>query len=301
MAKQERVKIMKHKDEKRNTLFWGWALIGPTFIGLLILNIIPVIQSLVYSFHNVSTFGENTFVGLSNYMRMLNDALFWQSLGNTFLYTIVQVPITIGISLVLAALLNTKIKGLTIYRAIYFMPMIAAPAAVAVVWRWLLNSEYGLVNQILGANIQWLSDPNIVIWSVIIVGIWSNIGYSMILLLAGLQEIPKLYYEAAEVDGASKVYQFFHITVPLLTPQIFFVAVTSVIQALQVFDIIYIMFDDINPSFTQVQTVVVRFFHESFVLNDKGYGSAIIMALVIIIMILTAIQWKLQDKWVTYD
>ncbi|WP_423188997.1 carbohydrate ABC transporter permease [Alkalibacterium sp. f15] len=293
-------------NKKKNMMFWGWLFITPTLIGLLVLNIFPVFQTVYLSFHNVSTFGQSTFIGLDNYIEMFNDTIFWKSLSNTLLYAGIQVPITIVLSIFAAVLLNSKIKGLSVYRTLYFLPMIAAPAAVAMVWRWLFNSQYGLINIVIGslgfdANIQWLSDPNLVLWAVIIVGVWSNIGYNMILLLAGLQEISKDYYEAATMDGASKVRQFFQITLPLLTPQLFFVLVTSIISALQVFDVIFVMFDLTNPALASVQSLVYVFFHESYVLNDKGYGSAIIIVLVIIIMIITAIQLVGQKKWVNYD
>ena len=300
------VKKESSKRHKNKNFLWGWILIAPTAIGLLVLNIIPVFQTLLMSFQNVSTFGTSTFVALENYLRLFSDAEFWQSLRNTVIYTGIQVPLTIVLSVIAAVLVNTKIRGVEIYRVIYFLPMIAAPAAVAMVWRWLYNSEFGLINVLLkyvgiSANVQWLSNPDVVLWSVIIVGIWSNIGYNMILLLAGLQEIPQEYYEAATVDGAGKFRQFFQITIPLLTPQLFFVVVTSVISALQIFDVIFIMFDVTNPSLNKAQSLVYMFFNESFVLNDKGYGSAVVMVLVVIIMIVTAIQLIAQKKWVTYD
>lgn len=293
-------------NNKRNMMFWGWILIAPTLIGLLVLNIFPVIQTVYLSFHSVSTFGQSTFIGLDNYIAMFSDADFWQSLSNTLLYAGIQVPVTVVLSTLAAVLLNTKIKGLSVYRTLYFLPMIAAPAAVAMVWRWLFNSQYGLINLMIeslgfNANIQWLSDPDLVLWAVIIVGIWSSVGYNMILLLAGLQEISKDYYEAATMDGASKLRQFFQITLPLLTPQLFFVLVTSIISALQVFDVIFVMFDVTNPSLSSVQSLVYVFFHESYVLNDKGYGSAIIIILVLIIMVITLIQLLGQKKWVNYD
>ena len=150
-------------------------------------------------------------------------------------------------------------------------------------------------------NILWITDPEVAIWSIIIVGIWTNVGYNMILLLAGLKEIPKEYYEAAVVDGAGPLKQFFSITLPLLSPQLFFVSVTSVIGALQMFDIIFMMFDRTNLALKSTQSLVYMFFNESFVLNDKGYGSAIAISLVLIIMAITGIQLLAQKKWVTYD
>jgi len=292
-------------NEKRKTTLWGWALIAPTAVGLIVLNIIPVIQTFIMSFQSVSTFGESTWIGLENYIRMMGDPEFWQSLSNTVVYGLVQVPITVVLSVIAAVLVNQKIKGVEVYRTIYFLPMIAAPAAVAMVWRWMYNSDYGLINTILeflgfSGNIQWLYDPNVVIWSLIIVGIWSNIGYNMILLLGGLQEIPKDYYEAADLDGAGPVQKLFNITLPLLTPQLFFVLVTSIISAFQVFDLIFVMFDVTNPALVNVQSLVYKFYNETFVLNDQGYGAAIIIVLVILIMIVTVIQWIGQKKWVNY-
>lgn len=304
--KEKVVTSVTAKQRKRRITMWGWLLIAPTFIGLMVLNVIPLIESLVMSFQEVSTFGTSHFVGLDNYRQMFSDPEFWRSLGNTMFYTLTQVPVTIVLSLIFAVFMNTKVKAVGLYRTIFFLPMIAAPAAVAMVWRWLFNSEYGLINAILGKlgldnTIQWITDPDIAIWSIIIVGIWSAVGYNMILLLAGLQEIPKEYYEAAVVDGAGSFRQLFSITLPLLSPQLFFVSVTSVISALQVFDIIFMMFDRTNTALKSTQSLVYMFFNESFVLNDKGYGSAVVISLVVIIMILTAFQLIAQKKWVNYD
>ncbi|HIZ71330.1 MAG TPA: sugar ABC transporter permease [Candidatus Atopostipes pullistercoris] len=287
-------------------MFWGWALIAPTLIGLLVLNIIPMIQTLVMSFQNVSTFGESTWVHFDNYIRMIGDPKVWQSLKNTLLYGLVQVPITVILSTIAAVLVNQKIKGVQVYRVIYFLPMIAAPAAVAMVWRWMYNSEYGLINTFLkflgfSGNIEWLYNPNVVLWSLIIVGIWSSVGYNMILLLSGLQEIPTTYYEAADLDGAGPIRQFFSITLPLLTPQLFFVLVTSIISAFQVFDLIYVMFDDTNIALSHVESLAYLFYDHTFVLDDKGYGAAIVIVLVILIMMVTVIQLVGQKKWVNYD
>lgn len=309
MSKQSIIKDHKdsiRKREQRNMTFWGWALIAPTAAGLLILNIIPVIQTFIMSFQSVSTFGTSTWIGLENYTRMLGDPEFWQSLSNTLIYGAIQVPVTIVLSVLAAVLVNQKIKGVEVYRTIYFLPMIAAPAAVAMVWRWMYNSEYGLINIFLkfigfSGNIEWLYNPNIVIWSLIIVGIWSSVGYNMILLLAGLQEIPKDYYEAADLDGAGPIQKFFSITLPLLTPQLFFVLVTTIINAFQVFDLIFVMFDVTNPALNSVQSLVYKFYNETFVLNDRGYGAAIVIVLVILIMIVTVFQLIAQKKWVNYD
>ena len=180
--------------------------------------------------------------------------------------------------------------GRTIYRAIFFLPMVVAPAAVAMVWRWLYNSQFGLLNHILGTKIEWISNPKIAWSSVAIIGVWSIIGYNMVLFLAGLQEIPKDYYEAADIDGASGVRAFFKITLPLLSPTVFFVLVTRVIGALQVFDLVYMVMDISN-----------LFYQYSFQNGNKGYGSAIVVLLLAVIMVLTVFQMIGQKKWVHYN
>ncbi|MBE6072664.1 MAG: sugar ABC transporter permease [Clostridium butyricum] len=299
-------KVSKRKINKKKLNEWGWAyfMVAPTVIGLLILNIIPVIDTLILSFQRAGSFGKNTWIGLENYQKLFTDTEVIQAMMNTFKYSIIVVPFTVIISLVVAVLLNQKIKGVSFYRTIYFLPMVAAPAAIAMVWRWLYNSEYGLINYLIslvgikGPN--WLTDPNLTIISIAIVGIWSSVGYNMVLLLAGLQEIPKDYYEAASIDGASPLKKFFNITLPLVSPTMFFVVVTSIISAFQVFDTIFMMIDRNSPVVTDTQSLVYLFYKHSFVLNDKGYGSAIVMLLLFIIMLVTAVQLYGQKKWVNY-
>ena len=179
--------------------------------------------------------------------------------------------------------------------------MVAAPAAIAMVWRWLFNSEFGLLNHIFHAKINWISDPRIAVFSIAVIGIWSIIGYNMVLFLSGLQEIPKDYYEAASIDGATGIKQFFHVTVPLLSPTIFFVMVTRVIGAMQVFDLIFMVMDRNNPALNKTQSLVYLFYQNSFVQNNKGYGSTIVVLLLVVIMLLTIFQNIAQKKWVHYN
>ncbi len=280
-------------------------MIAPTIIGLIILNIIPIFQTLYLSFFKSGAFGKgNIFVGLDNYKRLIADEQVWCAVRNTLVYTCLVVPITVVIALLLAVALNGKLKGKGIYRTIYFIPMVAAPAAVTMVWKWLYNSNYGLINHILKAlglgEVNWIDDPNVAMISIVIIGIWSTVGYSMVLLLAGLQEIPRDYYEASNIDGASPVRQFLSITIPLVSPTLFFVLVTSIITAMQVFDVIYMMIDVTSPSYNSTVSLVYLFYNNSFKYSDKGYGSAIVMLLLVIIMIITVIQTKLQKKWVNY-
>lgn len=301
------VRILKKKIAKRtwNEWCWAWIMIAPTIIGLIILNIIPIFQTLYLSFFKSGAFGKgNIFVGLDNYKRLLADEQVWCAVRNTLVYTCLVVPITVIIALLLAVALNGKLKGKGIYRTIYFIPMVAAPAAVTMVWKWLYNSKYGLINHILESigldGVNWIDDPKVAMLSIVIIGIWSTVGYSMVLLLAGLQEIPRDYYEASNIDGASPLRQFLSITIPLVSPTLFFVLVTSIITAMQVFDVIYMMIDVTSPSYNSTVSLVYLFYNNSFKYSDKGYGSAIVMLLLLIIMIITVIQTKLQKKWVNY-
>lgn len=303
-----KVKKAKKKmtNRERSEFLWGWLFILPTMAGLMILNIIPIFQTIYQSFFKTGSFGRgNIFVGLGNYKRLFVDTAVWQALLNTLKYAIVEVPFSIIIAIVLAVMLNQKMRGRFVYRMIYFMPMVCAPAAVAMVWKWLYNSEFGLLNHLLEAiglpKVNWVSDPKIAFISLAIVGIWSVIGYNMVLFLAGLQEIPKDYYEAAEIDGANAVTQFFKITLPLISPTMFFVVITRVIASLQVFDSIFMMIGKNNPALPKTQSLVYLFYRYAFVENNKGYGSAIIVLLLCIIMLITVFQMKAQEKWVHYN
>lgn len=293
---------VKGTARARSENIWGWLFVLPTMIGLIVLNIYPIFDTIKQSFFKTGDFGiGDKFVGFDNYIDMLSDSETWDALIATFKYAIVEVPFSIAISLVLAVLLNRKMRGRSAYRTIFFLPMVCAPAAVAMVWRWLFNSEFGLLNHIFGTKIQWVSDPKLAIFSIAVIGIWSIIGYNMVLFIAGLQEVPHDYYEAASIDGATGVRQFFSITIPLISPTIFFVCVTRVIGALQVFDLIYMVMDTGNPALQKTQTLVYLFYDASFVERNMGYGSTIVVFLLVIIMLLTVFQMIAQKKWVYYS
>lgn len=289
-------------SRSRNEFFWGWLFILPTMLGLVVLNIIPIIQTIWQSFFKTGDFGRgNVFIGISNYTRLFADGQVWQSLFNTFKYAIVEVPFSIAIALVLAVLLNRKMKGRSIYRTIIFLPMVAAPAAIAMVWRWLYNSDFGLINNLFHTKVNWVSDPKIAVFSIAIVGIWSIIGYNMVLFLSGLQEVPRDYYEAAEIDGATGIKSFFHITIPLISPTIFFVLVTRVIGAMQVFDLIFMVMSKSNPALEKTQSLVYLFYRYSFTEKNLGYGATIVVLLLAVIMVITVFQMIAQKKWVHYN
>lgn len=284
---------------------WAYGFIAPSLILICVLNLWPILQTFYFSLNEVRGFQSPVFVGLSNYMTLFGDEEFWKSLMNTCIYTVVTVPVGVILSLITAVFLNASIKGKSFFRVLYFLPVISAPAAVAMVWRWLYNSDFGLINYILSVlHIQgpnWIADSRVVLGSVMIVGIWSLVGYNMVILLAGLQDIPGSYYEAAQIDGADSLKQFLHITVPLVSPTLFFVVLTTMISSLQVFDHIYMMLDSTNPALKSGESIVYLFYKYTFANNNKGYGSAIATVLLFLVMLLTVIQMKVQKKWVHYQ
>lgn len=293
------------KTRKRSDYLWAYLMIAPTMLGLFIFYLWPIIQTFYYSFTEWGAFGQYEWTGLDNYKRMLGDLNLLQSFKNTGIYIIFTVPVGIFLSIIVAVLLNQKIKGKSIYRTLYFLPVITMPAAIAMVWKWIYNADYGLLNYSLSLvgikGPHWVSDPNIALYSIIVVAIWSGIGYNMVIFLSGLQGIPKMYYEAAEIDGAGPFRVFFKITLPLLSPVIFFVSIMSLIGAFQVFDLIFMMIGKGSTAVESTQSIVYLFYQHAFVLNEKGYAAAIAVLLLIVILIITAIQMVLQKKWVHYE
>jgi multiple sugar transport system permease protein len=286
----------------KNEAIWAWAFVTPTILGLIILNFYPVINTVYQSFCKTGDFGKgNKFVGIANYQTVLGASETWGSLINTIKYAIIEVPFGVVIALVLAVFLNKKLKGTSVYRTIFFLPMVCAPAAVAMVWKWLYNQQFGLFNNILHTNIAWISDPKIAWISVGIIGVWSIIGYNMVLFISGLQEIPGDYYEAAEIDGATGIRQFFDVTIPLLSPTTFFIVQTRVIGALTIFDLMFMVMDKTNVALKSVQSMVYLFYTYAFTNGNKGYGAALVMVLVVFIMIVTVIMQKAEKKFVFYN
>ena len=280
---------------------WGYILIAPTIIGLLVLNVYPFIETLILSFSTTHPFGIYEITGVGNYVEMFQSPEFWKATWNSIYFCILTVPVGIFLALVTAVLLNAKIAGKTAFRAIYFLPMVVAPAAVAMVWKWIFNSDYGILNQILGVKINWITDPHIVLISCAVVAIWSAIGYDAVLLLSGIQNISKSYYEAAGLGGASKVQQFFFITLPMVSPTLFVVLIMRLMSSLKVYDLIYMMVDQTNPALTSAQSLMYLFYRESFIAGNRGYASAIVIWTVLLIGIVTAIQFWGQKKWVNYE
>lgn len=294
--------MKKMSVAKKREMVWAWAFILPTILGLVILNFYPVINTVYQSFCKTGDFGRgNTFVGLENYKAVVTSSETWQSLWNTIKYAIIEVPLGVIIAMLLAVLMQNKIKGKTFFRTIFFLPMVCAPAAVAMVWKWLYNQQFGLLNNIFHTDIAWISDPKIAWISIGIIGVWSIIGYNMVLFIGGLQEIPTDYYEAARIDGATGIQQFFHITVPLLSPTTFFIVQTRIIGALTIFDLMFMVMDKTNMALNKTQSIVYLFYTYAFTNSNKGYGATLVMILVVFIMIITFILQKCEKKFVFYN
>jgi multiple sugar transport system permease protein len=290
-----------------NTWLWGYFFVAPVMLGIAVFLIGPLFYAFYLSLTDWDGFVKANFVGFRNFGRLFLDRELYVELFNTLKYMIGVVPCTIIIALGIASLLNSKVRGRAFFRTAFFLPMVTMPTAIAAVWRWLYNSQYGLVNYLtrpFGWNPMWLGDPRYILIAVIIVAIWSGIGYASIILLAGLQNIPKTLYEAAEIDGAGALRQFTQITVPLLSPSIFFLTITSMIGAFKAFDLIF-MFSgggiSSGPTSQAVRTMVYGIYHKGFVLMQMGYAAAEAVVLFAIILLVTLLQFYLQKKLVFYD
>ncbi|MCK2033644.1 MULTISPECIES: carbohydrate ABC transporter permease [Microbacterium] len=285
--------------------WWALVFLGPTALGLAVFYLWPTVRTLIISFTKSGPFGGAEWIGFENYVRLFQDPELLGALRNTAVYTVIAligIPLAVGI----AALLNTTgLKGRSAYRTLYFIPVVTMPAAIALVWRMIYNGDYGVLNAALGAvgieGRSWLTDPNTALIAIAVVGIWAGLGTNIVIFLAGLQGIPDTIMEAADLDGAGPVRKFFSITIPLLSPSIFFVSVISVIGALQVFDLIYMMLGRSNPAMPNTRTVVYLFYEAGFLDNDRGYAAAVAFLLLLIILVLTIVQFRLQKKWVHYE
>ncbi len=278
--------------------FWAFLFILPAFLGTLIFIIIPVLGSFLISLTKWNLISPPEFVGLDNYINLLKDKEFYFILGNTLYYAIATTILGIIIPLVLAFAIDRKIKGAGLYKISYFLPYVTPMIVIAIVWEWIYDPSFGVLNWILGVGdkITWLYDKNLAMIALIIVSVWKNIGYNMIIFLAGLQAIPQSINEAAKIDGATPLKSFFNVTIPLLTPTIFFVSIITTISSFQIFDLIYLMTEGGPQGSTTV--MVYWLFKEAFQYFHVGKASAIAYVLFLIILILTLIQWVTRKKWV---
>ncbi|WP_350277939.1 sugar ABC transporter permease [Kribbella sp. HUAS MG21] len=292
---------------KRRTTSWkklGWVLffLLPSAIPLTLFTLVPMVSSLWVSLHKWNLISPMEWVGLDNYANLLTDPMTRRVFLHTLIYVAGYLPLVYAGGLGLALVLNQKLKGRAFLRATYFLPVVTSWVVVALVWKWLLNPANGLVNQVLGAvglpTPGWWTDPQWALPAVILSSAWKDLGFVMVILLAGLQAIPSDVYEAALVDGASAWQRFWRITLPLLSPSTFFVVVISLINGFQVFDQVYVMTGG-GPSGAS-QVVVGQIYDLTFRYGRAGEASALSWILFAVILVITVVQIRGQRKWVHY-
>ena len=335
----------------------GWLFLSPNLLGFLIFFAGPLLLSLYVSFTNSDAFGQRDWIGAENYRHLLSftiqplaspdqaagevldvqvydelarvellgqhyligaeDKLFWLSLRNTLLFVILAVPLSVIPALLLSNILNSKIPGMKFFRAIYFLPSVAAVVGISLIWQWLYNASIGYINYFItlfmnfvnGAfnagwvdpKIQWLSDSSTALLAIVIMAAWQTMGFNTVLFLAGLQNIPKDLYEAATVDGANRWQQFRYVTIPMLAPQTFFIVTTTTISAMQLFDQVFILTNPLGGPTNSTLSMVVYLYQNGFQRFKQGYASANAWVLFILIFALTLFQFQRQRRSSAYE
>jgi multiple sugar transport system permease protein len=282
----------------------GWGFVLPALVLIAVFFFVPVVAGLVLSFTDFDIYAIGRpetarFVGLRNYARVLTDPMFWKALGNTLVFVVAGGPLSVLTSLGAAMLVSSKlVRWPGLWRSVFFMPVVTTLVAVAIVWRYLLHPQYGLINFGLGrlgvAPIDWLGNPHYAIPAIILLAVWKNFGYNMLIFVAGIQSIPEELYEAAELDGASGWARFWHVTVPGLAPTFLFVGLMTMLGQFQVFSEPYVMTQ--GGPLKSTTTVVMLMYEEGFRWWRMGYASALAFVLFVIMMIGTLIQMQLQKE-----
>ena len=289
------------KGRKRQATIAGF--LAPTVAGFLLFSLIPIARSLYLSFTSWDILQPAEWVGLENYRVLLRSEEFWRVMRNTGEYIVLYVPLMLVSSLALAALLNREFAGVGVYKVLFFLPVLTSWVAGSLIWRWILNHKYGLVNILLArigiTGPAWLDDKYWAMPGIVLASVWKDAGFFALIFLGALKGINHEYYEAAEIDGASPWKKFRHITLPLVSPTTFFVTITSIINSFQVFAQVQIMTYGGPAGATQV--IMERIYKYAFQFFKMGYASALSWVLFVIILMITVIQWRLQKRWVFYD
>ena len=277
----------------------AYAMLTPSLIGVGLFLLVPVLGVLVLSLFRWNLISTPHWAGLANYVHIFTSGHFLNSMVVTIAFTVMTIPTAIVIGLLLALAINRKLPGTSWLRVLYVLPWVSAPLALGVVWKWLLDPSYGAVNALLGRRVEWLTDPQLALPSVVFVQVWSTVGYISLFFLAGLQQIPTSVYEAATLDGAGRVRTLWTMTLPLLRPTMFFVTVTSVISSFQVFDSIYAMTRG-GPAF-RTDVIASRIYDEAFVNLRLGRAAAMAVVLFAVLVLITLIQQRYFRRRITYD
>lgn len=282
--------------------FWGYVFILPSLLIITVFKLVPLVVGFAISFTDWNLLSSPAFIGLQNYAHLFVDPASGIVFRNTFYYAGLSVPLNLAISLGLAIALNQKIKGLAFFRTAYYIPVVTASVAVSAIWVWLL-SDFGVINTFLTAiglsSVNFLHDTRYALTSITLVDVWKNLGFNVIIFLAALQDVPEELHDAAEVDGANSFGIFRHVTLPLISPSIFFTGVMGIIGSLQAFDLVYNMSmrHEGGPA-RATSTVGFYVWQNAFKYSNMGYAAALSFALMAILLVLTVIQWKLRGRWV---
>lgn len=284
---------------------WKWVIffLSPSLIGLLVFMIGPILYSLRLTFYEWNLISDAHYVGLANFRELAHDSDFYEAFKHTLIYIAVYTPTVMALALMTALLLNRPLRGIAFFRAASFVPVVSSWVVVALMWRWIFNPRFGLLNYglaqigITGPN--WLFDPDSALYALIIAGVWKDIGFVAVMFLAGLQGISDTYYEAAKIDGARAFQRLRYITLPMLTPTTFFALIISLINSFQIFEQAWLMPEDFARRGTSV--VVEQIVNNAFRYNRMGYAAAMSWVLFVVIFAVTLVQLALQKRWVHYE
>ena len=295
--------LSRRSSLKRDEYLAAFILLLPAAIGLILFSFIPILQAFQLSFYDAPLLStQRTFIGLENYATALGDSVFIRAILNTAVYAVDAVVLQVLVALALALLIRNHFPGIGFFRSAYFLPVVTSLVVVSTVWKIMYHTEDGLINSVLRTaslpSLHWLTSPDVALWSIVIMGVWKEVGFSMLVLLGGLHSIPRDYYEAAAIDGATGGRSFWHITLPLLRRALLFVVVLSTINAFKLFTPIYVMTDG-GPA-DSTQTVVFYIFESVFRYFKMGYASALSFLLLILVVIMAAIQFRLFRSDVEY-
>lgn len=292
------------RRSKRRQNVEGWAFVLPIVVGIVAFQLIPIVISMASSLTEWDGIRPPTFIGLDNYADLVGgDPIFHEVLGNTLIFTVSSVPLTVALALGLALVANLKVPGTAFFRTAFFVPYVLNVVAIGFVWFYVFSPSDGLLNSLLArfgiTGPAWLADSAWVLPAVVVVSVWQGVGYPMVILLAGLQNIPEELGEAARIDGATAWSRLWRITIPMLSPQIFFVVLAQFIASFQVFGLIYVMTQG-GPGYSS-SVYIYYLWQSAFSQGRFGYAAAMAWLVVVLIAVITWVQWKLQKKWVFYE
>lgn len=304
------------KKYKSAGLLQAIPFLLPSFFGLICFSLVPILTSFIISmsdwdgltrltlFTDARSFFISHYAGLKNYVDILKSEELWRVLRNTLYFIVLYLPMIVAVSILVGNILNKKYRGIGLFRVLYYIPVLTSWVAGALIWKWVLSPEYGIINEILGlfgiVGPKWLQSEAWAMPSIVLASIWKDAGFFGLIFLGGLQGIDHTYYEAAEIDGARSWQKFRHITLPLLSPVTFFVIIICIINSFQLFPQVMVMTNDAGPN-GATQVMVERIYKYAFKYHKMGYATALSWVLFAVIFLFTSIQLKLQQRWVYYD